>query len=167
MVNLFCVYIFNSSVDLWELEKYGIQYLVSSVYSTGTGNLNRGHSRLPFRQKDGVRLCASEPGTRIVSGGRGGGDYSTHLRNGTEPSLEKAVQRICLVPWQKKVIKVSTDMEWKRQGTLKKNKLKYHQTSFADEPLKSFPTVLTFVWKNGADPPGTPPQNDGCPSAFC
>lgn len=42
------------------------------MYSTGTGNLNRGHSRLPFRQKDGVRLCASEPGTRIVSGGVGG-----------------------------------------------------------------------------------------------
>lgn len=27
MVNLFLVYIFNPSVDIWALEKYGIQYL--------------------------------------------------------------------------------------------------------------------------------------------
>lgn len=43
------------------------------MYSTGTGNLNRGHSRLPFCQKDSVCLCATELGTHTACGGGWGG----------------------------------------------------------------------------------------------
>lgn len=149
------------------------------MYSTGTGNLNRGHSRLPFCQKDSVCLCATELGTHTACGGSGGSVGGRRVA--TPAESHGAFEDGCGQPSPLEtriggsvgtVAEEAVGNQGLRRHGMKttsrntpKNR-KYNKTSLGAEPLKSSSIVLTLVWKNGADPPRTLPQNDGRPPAF-